>query len=83
MSGAALIPATAVVVVGLSEADRVISKGTPTMKPVIGGFVLGLFLYGIDAVNDDLARLFCILIIVAAILEHGVTVFGRVVKFFQ
>jgi len=70
------IPATVATVVGLTEADYVLHGKPPTMKPVIGGFVLGLALFGLSTLDSRLAVLFGVLFVVTALVEHGVSVFN-------
>jgi hypothetical protein len=72
------IPATVLVTVGLSEADNVLSGKPATMRPVIAGFILGIALYGISELDTRLGMLFGALIMINAVLEHGVSVFGYI-----
>jgi hypothetical protein len=80
---------TVAVVVGTTELRRVADqkwntanpkavqrKLLPVMSPVIGGFVLGVFLFALGMVNEYLANLFCILLIVSALLINGISVFS-------
>jgi hypothetical protein len=80
---------TVVVVAGSTELRRVADqkwntdnpKAVPRvlmspMSPVLGGFVLGIFLFALGMVNEYLANLFCILLIVAALLINGVAAFS-------
>lgn len=60
--------------VGSTEIAQVVKGGKPTMRPIIGGFLLGSFLLVIANVNNDLAVAFCVLVIIAALLTNGVTV---------
>lgn len=48
------------------------------MKPIIGGFVLGLFLFAFGGINEKLATQFCILLIVASLLINGMSLFQGV-----
>lgn len=70
-----LVPATVVVAVGSTEASRIIHRGVPSMKPVIGGFLLGLGLFALDAIDHRLASLFCVLVIVGSLLVNGLPIF--------
>jgi hypothetical protein len=80
---------TVVIVVGSAEAKRVVDskwntdnakspqrKVSTDMSPVIGGFVLGIFLFAFGMINEYLANLFCLLLIVAALINNGLAVFS-------
>lgn len=67
--------ATVLVAVGTTETKTVIGGKGFQLRPVIGGFILGIFLFGLGSVNASLAKNFCILIIVTAILINGAQVF--------
>lgn len=67
--------ATVVIAVGTTEAKSVIGGKGFDLKPVIGGFILGIFLFGLGSVNAKLASNFCILIIITALLVNGIQVF--------
>lgn len=67
-----IVPATVGIVVGITELDRiVVKKQGPTVKPLIAGFILGLGLYGISGLDAQLGQLFCILVILTALLENA------------
>lgn len=72
----ALVPATVLIVVGVNELDRIHNKQGPTVKPVIAGFILGLGLYGIEALDPHLASLFAALLIIGTLLLKGSSVFN-------
>lgn len=62
---------TVLVVVGGTEASAAV-KGKPlTLKPVVSGFLLGLFLFTIGLLSEDLATKICYLIIAASLLVNG------------
>lgn len=67
----------AAVVVGTTEAKQIKSGHAPTFKPVLGGFMLGLFLIAISAANDHIANLFGILIVISAILLNGIPILTK------
>jgi len=67
----------AAVVVGTTEAKTIKSGHAPSFKPVLGGFMLGLFLIAISAANDHIANLFGILIILSAILTNGIPILKK------
>lgn len=66
---------TAVIAVGSTEARYLADKKPMEMKPVIGGFILGLFLFAFGMANENLAAKFCYLIIATALLTNGVKLF--------
>lgn len=72
------VPAAVITVVGLSEADSVITHSKFIMKPVIGGFILGLFLYAIGELSPYLGTMFAVLVVVSALLTHGQSVFNKI-----
>lgn len=72
-----IVPVAVLVAVGSTEAVEIIHNGRPTMKPVIAGFILGVGLYALDGLDDYLGRMFGILIIVAALLRNGQTIFNK------
>lgn len=74
MNGLAII--TVLVAVGSTEANRITSGQPMEMQPVIGGFILGLFLFTLLAVNNDLGTKFCYLVIVGALLINGAGLFN-------
>ncbi len=68
---------TAAVVVASSEAKRIKNKQAPTIKPVLGGFMLGFFLLALGSANDHIANLFAILIVITAILTNGLPIISK------
>ena len=67
----------AAVVVGTTEAKSIKSGHAPAFKPVLGGFMLGLFLIALSAANDHIANLFGVLIVVSAILLNGIPILTK------
>lgn len=62
---------TVLVVVGGTEASAVF-KGKPlALKPVVSGFLLGLFLFTIGLLSESLATKVCYLIVAASLLVNG------------
>lgn len=51
-----------------------------TFKPIVGGWLLGLFLFVIATFDPDIAKAFAILIMVTAVLVNGSKVFTTVGK---
>lgn len=72
------VAATVTAVVGLAEADLVLNGKPPVMRPVIGGAILGVFLFAVAELDPRLGTLFGILIVVNAVMVHGPTVFAKV-----
>lgn len=66
---------TVVVAVGSAEAARVAKKEPMNMSPVIGGFLLGVFLFAFGMISESVATKFCVLIIVASLLVNGLPFF--------
>jgi hypothetical protein len=75
MGYTALAVTTAVIAAGSAEAKLLAEKKPMEMKPVIGGFILGLFLFAFGMVNENVATKVCYLVIVTAILMNGVKLF--------
>lgn len=72
---------TVLIAVGGAEAARLVTKDPNRphgfgMKPVIGGFILGLFLFAAGMVSEYLASLLCYLIIISSLLLNGLAVFS-------
>jgi len=75
---------TVVVAVGGAEAARLAHRDASgaaapqpfSMSPVIGGFVLGLFLFAAGIASEYIATLFCYLIIISSLLVNGLSVFA-------
>ena len=59
------------VVVATSESNALLSRGTFTMRPLIAGFILGIFLFALDSANAKMSSVFITLIIITAILVNG------------
>lgn len=76
MSYTTLAITTSVVAVASAEAKNLADKQPLAMKPVIGGFILGLFLFAFGMVNENVATKVCYLVIVTAILMNGVKLFS-------
>lgn len=66
---------TVVVAVGSAEAKRISDKKTIAFSPVLGGFLLGIFLFAIGLVNESLATKVNYLIIVGALMLNGAPLF--------
>ena len=69
MNGLTII--TVLVVVGSAEAKRVIAGQKMNSSPVIGGFILGIFLFALTLANTQLAAKMCYFLIVAALVWNG------------
>lgn len=69
MNGLPLL--TVLVAVGSAEANRVVAGKPMVASPVIGGFILGIFLFTFMSINAQLTSKFCYLIIVSALIVNG------------
>lgn len=49
-----------------------------TMRPIIGGWILGLILFLIATFDEDIAKMFAVLVLVTAVLMNGTKVFTAV-----
>jgi len=76
--GAYTVPTTALFVAGMAEADLILNKKPPIVKPIIGAFLLGIGLYGVQELNPRLASLFCVLLVINSLMFHGLSVFNAV-----
>jgi hypothetical protein len=75
MNYTTLAMTTCVIAAGSSEAAKLADKKPMTMRPVVGAFVLGIFLFAFGMMQEDLARKFCYLVIATALLTNGVKLF--------
>lgn len=75
-----LVAVAVITAVGSTEVAKVIKGGKPTIKPILGGFLLGGFLLGIASINPQLGDAFAILVIIAALLTNGLTLFTAINK---
>lgn len=48
----------------------------PVMHPVIGGFALGLFLFAAGMINERIATLLCLLVVVSSLVINGAPLFA-------
>ena len=76
MNYTTLAVTTSVVAVASTEAKHLADKKPLAMKPVIGGFIRGLFLFAFGMVNENVATKVCYLVIITAILMNGVKLFS-------
>ena len=67
-----LVVITAGIAVGGAEAHSILTdkKGFQG-SPVVGGFILGIFLYAFGMVQPGLTQKLCILIIIGSLLVNG------------
>lgn len=78
-----VIVSTVALTVGIAEFSRSLKVANghetlawnPSFRPVVAGFVLGLFLLGIDEVAPEVTPKLCTLIIVTDLLLNGKPVF--------
>jgi len=71
---------TVLIVTGLGEAKNLLVDKKFTIKPVIGGFILGIFLFALESLNEELADRLDTLIIIAALLLNGGAVADTIAK---
>lgn len=80
MSFTGLVFITSATAVAGAEAKNIV-KGEPLeMKPVIGGFTLGVFLFAAGIVNEKIAAYLCYLIIVSSLVINGLPLFKLLAK---
>jgi len=63
--------ATVGVIVASTESKHLIEKKSLTMRPLIAGFILGLFLFPLDSANPALSKKFQVLLVIGALLVNG------------
>lgn len=63
---------TVLVVVGSTEATALIKGKPPTLKPVVSGFLLGLFLFTFGLLSEPLATKVCYLVVATSLLVNGI-----------
>lgn len=73
-----LIVISVLVAVGSNEASKVVHGKGFSITPVLGGFLLGAFLFVIEDVNPKLGNAFAVLILASSLLVNGQTLFTAV-----
>lgn len=73
-----LIMLTVLLATGSNEAKKLHDGKGLAISPVLGGFLLGAFLFVISDVNARLGRAFCILVIVSSLLINGTALFAAI-----
>lgn len=73
-----LVPVTVMTVVGANELSQLVDKKPPTMRPIIAGFIVGIGLYALVAVDTRLGNLFCGLVITGTLVDKGPKLFGTI-----
>ncbi len=58
-------------VVASSESANIIKKHSLSMRAVIGGFLLGLFLFPLDSAKPELAKSVMVLLVISSLLING------------
>lgn len=56
--------------VAIGETKSYRTNKSLAMKPVVGGFVAGIFLFALDAVSPTIAKAFAVLVIVGALVVN-------------
>jgi len=69
-----LVFAAVLTATGSAEVKQITAGKSPTMKPIIGGFLLGSFLLVINGISPELGSGFSILVIIASLLVNGTAV---------
>lgn len=67
----ALIVTTVGVTVGSNEIAKLVNNKGLQIDPLLGGFILGAFLFGFDMIAPKVTSYFCILLIITALLVNG------------
>lgn len=70
MSSGGVLATVGVIVVS-TESKNLIEKKSLTMRPLIAGFLLGLFLFPLDASNPEVSKKFQVLLVLGALLVNG------------
>jgi hypothetical protein len=76
----ALIVSSVIVTVGSGFVASVTEGKAPTFNAVLGGGFMGAFLFAVALINDEVARLFAILIMLGVILRNGDALFSWIGK---
>ena len=71
MDYTSLVLITCLTVVGTGEAKGVVTGKKPTMRPVLAGFLLGVFLFIFGLASDSFGAKICYLVIVFALIANG------------
>lgn len=79
MSSAGVIT-TVGIVVATSESASLMKRGSLSMRVVIGGFILGLFLFPLDSSSPEFAKSVMILIVISSFLVNGQDLFKLLSK---
>ena len=74
MSAAGVIT-TVGVVVATSESAALIKRRSLSMRVVLAGFILGLFLFPLDSAQPEFAKSVMILIVLSALIVNGESLF--------
>ena len=67
------------VVVATAEATA-LTKGNLTMRPVIAGFILVLFLFGVNSANENFANVMMVLIVIGSLIGNGASLIELITK---
>ena len=73
-----LLIITVLVAVGSNEAAKVVKGKGFTINAVLGGFLLGAFLFVIEDANPKLGNAFAVLILVSSLLVNGQALFTAI-----
>jgi hypothetical protein len=76
----ALIVSSVIVTVGSGFVASATQGKAPTFNAVLGGGFMGAFLFAISLIDDQVARLFAILVMIGVILRNGDALFSWIGK---
>jgi hypothetical protein len=63
--------ATVGLVVATTESAAIIKRRSLSMRPVIAGFILGIFLFALQGLKPDIASKVMVLIVLSTLLING------------
>jgi len=67
-------------VVASTESANIIKKRSLSMRPIIGGFLLGLFLFPLDSFQPKISKAVQILLVTGALVANGSSMFAVISK---
>lgn len=73
------IVAGAVMATGLTSLRQLL-EGKLSMRPIIGGFIVGTMLLTMAFFNTDIAGALALLLLVASILNNGIPILNKVMN---
>lgn len=67
-----------VIVFGVTAAKKLVVDGTFDVKVLVGGFVFGLLLFGLNEANSEVATAFAWVAAITAVLINGAPLFKAI-----